>query len=258
MSDRFEALSRGLADAVSAHPQLTGLVLLGSSSEVAAARRDEWSDHDFFAIIEPGAGAALRPDLSWLPEQERIVLTAREGDVGFAALYDDGHLAEFALAELGELAAAGVGEATVAVDDAEGSLAAFVVSAQQRNAAAPLPDPANDVRLVLLKLLIGVGRARRGEVLTAGEFVRTWAVQHLVRAIRGRAGWTAGVRDGLDPVRRFEQEFPAEGARIAAAVAQPVEEAARELLALTRELLEPEWPEFPTDAAEVVAARLGW
>ena len=55
MTDSFSSLSRGLIEAVDAHPQLTGLVLLGSASEVAAARRDEWSDHDFFAIIAPGA-----------------------------------------------------------------------------------------------------------------------------------------------------------------------------------------------------------
>ncbi len=260
MSDRFEALSRGLADAVSAHPQLTGLVLLGSSSssEAAAARRDEWSDHDFFAIIEPGSGASVRPDVSWLPDQERLVLTAREGELGFVAVWDDGHVAEFALAELAELSAAVVGEATVAVDDADASLAALVAAGQERVAAAPAPDPANEVRLVLVKLLIGVGRARRGEVLNAGEFVRTWAVQHLVRALRGRAGWDSGVRDGIDPVRRFEQEFPEEGARIAAAVAQPVEDAARTLFSLTRELLEPGWDAFPTGAADAVAARLGW
>lgn len=257
-AETFTRLSDGLSAAVAAHPQLTGLVLFGSSSEVAAARRDEWSDHDFFAIIEPGSGAAVRPDLSWLPEQERIVLTAREGELGFAALYDDGHLAEFALAELSELAGAGVDEATVTVDDADGSLAAFVAAGQQRLAESALPEPANDVRLVLLKLLVGVGRARRGEVLTAGEFVRTWAAQHLVRAIRGRAGWASGVRDGLDPVRRFEREFPVEGARIAAAVALPVEEAALALFQLTRELFEPGWPEFPSSAADVVAERLGW
>ncbi len=257
MTGRFEALSRGLAEAVEAHPHLTGLVLLGSSSDIAAARRDEWSDHDFFAIVEPGAGPSVRPDLSWLPDPERLVLTAREGELGFVAVWDDGHVAEFALGETAELRDAVVGEATVVVDG-DGALAQLVAAGQARVASAPVPDPANDARLVLVKLLIGVGRARRGEVLTAGEFVRTWAVQHLVRAVRGRAGWAEGVRDTIDPVRRFEREFPEAGARIAAAQALPVEDAARELFVLTRELLEPGWDAFPRRAADAVAARLGW
>ena len=28
---------------------------------------DEWSDHDFFLISQPGEQEALRQDLSWLP-----------------------------------------------------------------------------------------------------------------------------------------------------------------------------------------------
>ena len=78
-------------------------MLLGSASDDAAARRDEWSDHDFFALIEAGRGPEVRPDLDWLPDPERIVLTAREGEIGFVAVYDDGHVFEFAFSEAGEL-----------------------------------------------------------------------------------------------------------------------------------------------------------
>jgi len=83
-------------------------VLLGSASKAGADRRDAWSDHDFFALIEPGRGADVRPDLSWLPEHERLLLTAREGEIGFVAVDDDGHVLEFAFAEVGELAGAEV------------------------------------------------------------------------------------------------------------------------------------------------------
>ncbi|QTV79184.1 hypothetical protein [Microbacterium sp. NIBRBAC000506063] len=47
------------------------------------------------------------------------------------------------------------------------------------------------------------------------------------------------------------------GGRIAAAIAQEPEAAARALFALLREL-EPDWPEFPSRAADAVAVRLGW
>ncbi|HEX5729934.1 hypothetical protein, partial [Microbacterium sp.] len=202
-SERFEALSKGLADRVQAADGLFGLVLLGSASDDAADRRDEWSDHDFFALIEPGRGADVRPDLSWLPEQDRIVLTAREGEIGFVAVYEDGHVFEFAVAEVDELADAVAGDATVVIDDAEGTVAGLIERARAKAAASDRFDPENDARLMLVKLLIGVGRVRRGEVLNGGQFIRTSAVQHLVRAIRGRfAERSTTLRDTIDPLRR--------------------------------------------------------
>lgn len=258
-SERFQAVSAGLADGVRAHDGLVGLVLLGSASDEASARRDEWSDHDFFAIVEAGRGPEVRPDLSWVPDQDRLVLTAREGDIGFAAVYDDGHVLEFAFSEAAELSGALAGDATVVVDDAEGTTATLIAESRARADAGDRFDPANDVRLVLVKLLIGAGRVRRGEVLNGGFFIRQWAVQLLVRAIRGRfADRSTSLRDTIDPVRRFERDFPEWGARIATAVEQPADDAAHALFALTREILEPGWDDFPTAAADAVASRLGW
>jgi hypothetical protein len=256
---RFDALSAGLADGVRQRDGLIGLALLGSASEAGANRRDEWSDHDFFALAESGRGAELRPDLAWLPDHSRIVLTAREGEVGFVAVYDDGHVFEFAMSDAGELDGALAGDASIVVDDGEGTTAALIERARARAEAGDRFDPANDTRLVLVKLLIGVGRARRGEVLNGGQFVRAWAVQCLVRAIRGRfAEQSTTLRDTIDPMRRFERDFPEWSARIATAVEGSVEEAARSLFGLTREILEPGWDAFPARAADVVAARLGW
>jgi hypothetical protein len=256
---RFEALSAGLAGGARDRDELIGLVLLGSASEEAAERRDEWSDHDFFALIADGRGPEVRPDLSWLPDQDRIVLTAREGEIGFVAVYDDGHVFEFAFSEAGELSGALAGDATVVVDDERGTTALLLAQSRARAVASDSFDPANDTRLVLVKLLIGVGRVRRGEVLNGQGFVRQWATQLLVRAIRGRfpQGSTTA-RDTIDPVRRFEQDFPREAALIADALDRRVEDAAHRLFALARALLEPGWAEFPSRAADAVADRLGW
>lgn len=259
MSRGFDAISEGIAAGVQTHDDLWGLVLLGSASADAAARRDEWSDHDFFALIADGRGPAVRPDLGWLPDQNRIVLTAREGQIGFVALYDDGRLCEFALAEADELAGALVTDATIVHDDSAGTLAALVARGRERAGQSGALDPANDARLVLVKLLIGVGRVRRGEVLSGGTFIRQWAVQHLLRAVWGRAGeQSAGLGDPCDPFRRFEQDFPVWGARIADALSRPPEDAARALYLFAREVLEPGWEQFPSLAADVVAMRLGW
>ncbi|WP_309066768.1 hypothetical protein [Microbacterium sp.] len=256
--ERFEALSNGLVDGVRERDGLIGLVLLGSASEQARSRRDEWSDHDFFALIEQGRGREIRLDLSWLPDQERIVLTAREGEIGFVAVYDDGHVFEFAFSEAGELDGAVAGDASVVVDDERGTTAALIDGARRRAAELDRFDPANDARLVLVKLLIGVGRVRRGERLNGGLFIRQWAVQLLVRTIRAReSGRSTSLRDVIDPMRRFEQDYPDWAAEIADALSAPEEEAARALFEMLRRL-EPGWLDFPSTAADAVAARLGW
>lgn len=257
--ERFDTLSAALATSVREREGLIGLVLLGSASDEARSRRDEWSDHDFFTLTEAGRGAAIRPDLSWLPDHDRLVLTAREGEIGFVAVCDDAHVFEFAFADADELDGARAGDATVVVDDESETTATLLALARARSSEADQFDPANDVRLVLVKLLIGVGRVRRGERLNGNAFIRQWAVQLLVRAIRGRFdAESTELRDTNDPMRRFERDFPIWGARIAGSLDLPLEESALELYRLTREILEPGWDEFPSRAADVVAVRLGW
>jgi hypothetical protein len=255
--ERFQELSAGLAAGVRERDGLVGLVLLGSASDEARERRDEWSDHDFFMLAHPGAETAVRDVESWLPDPERLVLVAREGEIGFAAVYDDGHVFEFAAATAEELGGAlATEDVGIPVDD--GPAAELVAGSQARVLAAPPADPVNDVRLVLVKLLIGVGRERRGESLIAGQFVHAWAVNHFARAVRARLPIEASVRDGIDPVRRFERDYPELGSALRTALAAPVEDAARGLFDLLRATLEPGWPDFPSRAADVVATRLGW
>ncbi len=108
---RFDELTGRLTAGIAGVPGAHGLVVVGSAA--AAERRDRWSDHDFLALIDDEAAASARNSLDWLPEPERIVLLAREGAHGFAVLYDDAHLLEFAIASVDELAGATLDEAHV-------------------------------------------------------------------------------------------------------------------------------------------------
>jgi hypothetical protein len=261
--DAFDGLTNRIAAGIRETPGLTGLILLGSASGEGAGRRDEWSDHDFFVLTEPGRGVELRQDLTWLPDADRIVLVAREGDIGFVVVYDDGHVFEFAYSDAEELSGALVGDATVLIDDEHGSAAALVQAARRRAQAQAALDPAKEVRLVLVKLLIGIGRIRRGELLAGNQLLRGWAVNHLVRAVRGRfpassTGPDATDPDTIDPLRRFDRDFPDWAAQIATALDSDAEQAGRNLLDLVRRRFEPGWDEFPTAAADAIASRLGY
>ncbi|MBD3943622.1 hypothetical protein IF188_18175 [Microbacterium sp. NEAU-LLC] len=250
---RFDELTERLTTGFARVPGAHGLVVVGSAA--AAERRDRWSDHDFLALIDAQAAASARESLDWLPEPERIVLLAREGALGFSVLYDDAHLLEFAIASVDELAGTAIGEAGLTFGD-ERALS-FVAEGRERlNTLTPV-DAASEAGLVFVKLLVGYGRARRGERIVAGQFVRTWAVGHMIRTIRARIEPVTGVReDALEPARRFDAAYPEIAVRLDAVLSQAVEDAARGVAALAREVLEPGWSAFPSRAADVAEAVL--
>lgn len=253
----FDTYTRLLAEAAERVPGVRSLVLLGSASEEARARRDEWSDHDFYAILEPGSQDEVRERLDLLPLREHVVMVAAEGTIGFSVLWDDGHLFEFGIGTPDELGAVGVDSAQLLLDP-RGDGAALVADARRRRAEAAPPAAEDAVGLALVKLLVGFGRVRRGEVLSASAFVRGHAVGQICAAVRLRRGGDAGPdsADPYDPVRRFERDHPAVAAAIAEALRLPVEDAARALVRLVRRELEPGWSAFPTAAADVVEQRI--
>ena len=127
--------------------------------------------------------------------------------------------------------------------------------------AKPLPegpvDLARTMRLIMTQLLIGVGRARRGEVLTAGLNIRTEAVGHLLVALTQVVPGEADRLDTLEPRRRFEFVHPELAARIEEAIRLSPEDAARALLDLAEEQLGAH-PDFPHAGAAAIRNRLGW
>lgn len=225
---------------------VTSLVFFGSATTAAEGQRDAWSDLDFNLFATAEAVDRVRADWPFLPFPSRLVLTAREGTDGGVAIYDDGTVYEFG--------------AGLPWDIRDPAREVVLDGGDLRLAAPPdPPDPGNEIRLFLAKLYLGVGRVRRGEVLSGGSLIRTHALTCLCWAIRGRLA-PAGSQapSAFDPTRRLESAYPQLGRRLAAAVDRPAEDAARLLFVTAREVLEPGWADFPTAAAELVAARLGW
>lgn len=250
----FDAYTERLVASVASRDDVLGLVLLGSGAQ--RERLDEWSDHDFYLVVRDDAAEAMRRDLSWLPEHERVVLAPRETEHGLKVVYDDGHVLEFAVATLAEVASFGTNHHVVLLD--RGGVTEAIGSAY---AQTPQPAPVDVDRalgLFLSLLLIGVGRARRGELVAAGAHVRTYAVGELLSA------WTAAVPpqggalvDHLDRRRRFEDAYP-QLAELDATLGQDPESAASALLDLAEQHLAPHVPSWPTPAVAAIRRRLGW
>lgn len=254
-ASHFEDYIAELLEAVSALPQVVGLVLLGSTAD--RFRVDEWSDHDFAVITEPDAAPKLLNDYSWLPHPEDIVMVMPDEDDGRRAMYFDGRMLEYAITDLAGLDTWLTNEYEVILD--RGGVAA----AWAEIAARPKPnlqvDPAEEIRSFISVLYFGVAMARRGELIVAGAQVRTWSLAYLLRAWPLRfPGVDVSRLDSLNEFRRFDYVFPETAARITAALEHDVEAAARILLMIAEESLAPGWDGWPTDAVAAIRTRLGW
>ena len=248
----YAAFTDLLVRRLDADPRVVGLVALGSMSGEGTAA-DDFSDHDFFVVTRPGEEEGFRADLSWLPRAERVVLAHRETRHGLKVVYDDGHLLEFAVFDLAELGVARANRYAVLLDRGG-------VAARMEEVAAKPVERAEDRWLagqLLGNLLVGGGRAARGELLSARLFVAGHATGHLLRLLaRHVPAETDSALDGLDPFRRFEGGWPRLGAALNAALSLPPLDAAIALLEIASRELAPRLPGWPAAAAEAVRARL--
>lgn len=249
----YAAFTTALSRRLSSEERVVGLVALGSMSGEGPAP-DEHSDHDFFVVTAPGAQEALREDLSWLPGARNAVLVHRETEHGLKVVLADGHLLELAVFDLEELRVARANRYAVLLDRGG-------VAARMREVAAKPVEAPSDRWLsgqLLGNLLVGGGRAARGELLSARLFVAGHATGLLLRLLARHVPAEAdGTPDDLDPFRRFEAGWPALGAALNAALARPPLEAALGLLDLAARELAPRLPEWPAAAAGAIRERLG-
>lgn len=197
VTERFEAFLDELRARAQADPDIVGLVGLGSTAE--RDRVDEWSDHDFALVTAPGRQERFRSSLDWLPAAGSIALELREHHGGVKVIYDDGHVLEFGITDLAGLAGWAANAFDVLYD------AGGVAEAMADIVAKPLPtgapDDVRDVSLVLTQLFIGVGRARRGELLVpetasarrpSGTCCRCWADGSRRPGPCASTAWTRG------------------------------------------------------------------
>ena len=204
-------------------------------------------------MTHPGEEERYRKDLSWLPRADRIVLAHRETEHGLKVVLDDGHLLEFAVFDLQELGVARANRYAVLLD--RGGVAKRMAEVAAKPAGRP-EDRWLSGQL-LGNLLVGGGRAARGELLSARLFVAGHAAGHLLRLLARHVPAEEPVPlDDLDPFRRFEAAHPRLGAALNAALGLPPLDAAVALLDLAGRELATRVPEWPLAAADAVRKRL--
>lgn len=233
--------------------RVLALVALGSMAQ-QDYQPDEWSDHDFFVITIQGVQEDMRRDLSWLPRADEIVFHFRETEHGVKALYTNGHLLEFAVFNESELQVARLNRYQVLLDKAGiAPRLEELALATQDFVAHSQTDPNKRFAEFLMNIFVGVGRRARGERLSGRQFIKTYALTHLLHMLAEFVP-SADVQllDNLDPFRRFEFVYPALGAELNHILAQDTLSAADGLITLAARELRPFLTSFPEAAVTEV------
>ncbi len=213
--------------------RILGLVWAGSAADTD--RFDEYSDFDFYLITVDEQAEPMRQNLEWLPNAQSIAYWARETAHGLKVVYKDGTILEFAVFTLDELSNSVVNHFAVALDKSD--VESRTQAIQAKNEPKSHETVEDHLAIIYTLLMIAVGRARRGELMIAGQFIRSYAALHLIRAVKKTfESANLAKRDVLDPWRRFELEYPEIAAKLNSALAQDVEAAAWSFAELTFEV----------------------
>jgi hypothetical protein len=145
--------------------------LLGLGSIANHNRLDEYSDIDFFLIVENGHKHRFMDKLDWL-EVKPLVYTFQNTKDGYKAMYDDGIFAEFAVFDEEEMKTARFtgGKVFYHKDDFDLELIKPKFEPKQKEV-----DITFNVNEAMTNLYIGLLRGLRGEKSSAMSFIQSYA-----------------------------------------------------------------------------------
>jgi len=250
----YAAFTETLTRTLERDPRVLGLMSAGSMAG-QTHQPDEWSDHDFWVVVEPDAVAWFKTHCEWLPGSDRIVLYVTDTVTdGVTAIYESGHLAEFAVSDRDGLQRARLNDYRLLVDRA--GLAAVLERVERATAAefqTAIRDDASLLGRFFTSLLVGTGRYRRGEHLSARQFITVLSLHALLRLIAKHIpAEQPAALDNLDPLRRFEMAYPQIAGEINALLRLDLDRAAAGLLDLAERLLRDRVTGYPDDAARAL------
>lgn len=207
--DRLDAIGQALAST----PSALGLLGLGSVG-VEWARLDAYSDLDFYVVVREGHKANYLQDLSWLATACPLAYTFQNTPDGFKFLYGDGLYGEFAVFEPAELASVSYAVGRWVWCAPDWNPDAWLSAPRQPQPVTQTVDAL--VNEALTNLLVGLGRYRRGEKLSALRFVQGYAVDRIIELAAFLEAAQPGFEDPFNRERRFEVRFPQTAAVLAA------------------------------------------
>jgi hypothetical protein len=178
---------------------LIGLGSVGSEVD----RLDEFSDLDFFAIVEPGYKAEFIENLDWLGAICPIVYSFRNTPDGHKLLFHDGIFCEFAVFEERELPE--IPFAPGRIIWKKQGVPDTLALPQRAHGGHENPSLEWSLGEALTNLYVGASRFHRGEKLSAMRLIQGYAVDRVLELAERIPASDSSGGDVFAPERRFEQ-----------------------------------------------------
>lgn len=205
---KTESLLKRLDDighSLSQSDHALALIGLGSVGE-ELHRLDDYSDLDFFVIVEKGYKQHYIENLDWLSALCPIAYCFPNTEDGYKLLFEDGIFCEFAVFEMDELQGIPFSPGRIIWKRAD------VPETINRPLKETQPAKKHDKEWLLGEALtniyVGMERDRRGEKLSAMRFIQLYAVDRLLELTAYVEPEQNIVRDTFSNERRFEQRYP--------------------------------------------------
>lgn len=184
-----------------------GLAVIGLGSVgLELHRLDDYSDLDFFVIVECGFKQRYIDNLDWLSSIVPLAYQFRNTVDGCKVLFQDGVFCEFAVFEYAELEPIPFAPGRIIWQrsdvDASISVPKRAIRPSEKRAAEWLLGEA------LTNLYVGLSRYRRGEKLSAARFVQQFAVDRLIELHELKAKQQPADKDPFSNERRIEKRCP--------------------------------------------------
>jgi lincosamide nucleotidyltransferase B/F len=245
----FDSYTERLRSVLGSTSGVIGLVTLGTTADVKV--RDEWSDHDFWVITEPGAQDRLVANLSWLPNAQNILITVSHGAHRRTVLYQNRHKVEFAVFDVAEARSEGKAERYRVLIDRDQIVE--LMKSIKRETLRPAKAKPDALQNLCVLLWSACERYYRGELLSARQYLDGFAVNQLLNLISAYDVDSVDARrDELDPRRRLEFRAPKLAAEVLTALEEPVPGAAIRLLDIAEHEVKPKAPTLAWDQVAIV------
>ena len=183
------------------------LALIGLGSVgLEVDRLDEYSDLDFFVIVEQRHKYTYLDSLHWLSDVHPIAYSFLNTDDGYKVLFADGIFCEFAVFELDELKNIPFAPGRIVWKRSD------IQDIVHQPAFTPAPQSKHSEEWLLGEALtniyVGLNREKRGEKLSATRFIQGYAVDRTLELVEHIEKGQEVHRDSFVSERRFEQRFP--------------------------------------------------
>jgi lincosamide nucleotidyltransferase B/F len=195
-----------IAKSASSYDDCLAVLALGSIG-VELERLDEYSDLDFFIITTDDSKQRFIDDLTWLSQAYPLGYTFRNTSVGYKFFFKDGIYGEFAVFGLSEVPSIHQSKGRI-IWHRQGVEIPNLASSKGAKPKLKSNDSDFNIQEGLTNIYVGLMRYKRGEKLSAYQFIETHAFNNLLKVLHCFEEEKAGFFDDYNIQRRFEQHYP--------------------------------------------------